>query len=131
MIFTYCPNLMFLASPWLETDFQTRHFADFEQFKVIYFANFGQVKIDPIRFFLLTLDRSELFYCVWVRHTAKSDPKNSRTTNRIWHKLFSMIESGGIKNWFPESINRLQRFSLLFLSVPRFSDFCDKIKYLL
>ena len=49
---------MFLASPWLEIyiDFQTSHFADFEQFKVdIYFANFGQVKIDPIRFFT-TLD---------------------------------------------------------------------------
>ena len=35
-------------------DFQTSHFAEFEQFKVdIYFANFGQVKIDPIRSFLL------------------------------------------------------------------------------
>ena len=40
-------------------DFQTSHFADFEQFKVdIYIANFGQVKIDSIRSFLLTLDRS-------------------------------------------------------------------------
>ena len=35
-------------------DFQTSHFAEFEQFKVdIYFANFGQVKIDPIWSFLL------------------------------------------------------------------------------
>ena len=46
---------MFLASAWLEiyTDFQTSHFADFEQFKVyIYLANFGQFEIDPIRFFM-------------------------------------------------------------------------------
>ena len=46
----------------------------------------------------------------------------------IWHKSFSMIQSGGIKTWFPQSINRLQRFSTLFLPVTRFSDFCDKIK---
>ena len=52
---------MFLASSWLEIyiDFQIRHFADFEQFKFdIPFANFGQVKTDPIRSHLLTLDRS-------------------------------------------------------------------------
>ena len=45
---------MFLASPWLELyiDFQTSHFAVFEQFKVdSYFANFRQVKIDPVRLF--------------------------------------------------------------------------------
>ena len=52
---------MFLASVCQDIyiDFQTGHFADFEQFRVdIHFANFGQVKIDPICFFLLTLDRS-------------------------------------------------------------------------
>ena len=52
---------MFLASLWLEIyiDFQTSHFADFEQFKVdIYLANFGPVKIDPIWLFLLNLDES-------------------------------------------------------------------------
>ena len=30
---------------------------------------------------------------------------------------------------FPQSLNRLKRFSLLFLSVTQFSDFWDKIKY--
>ena len=48
---------MFSASPWLEIyiDFQISHLAEFEQFKAdIYFANFGQVKIDPIRSFLLS-----------------------------------------------------------------------------
>ena len=40
---------MFLASRWRHIDFQTSHFADFEQFKVdICFANFEQAKIDPI-----------------------------------------------------------------------------------
>ena len=42
---------------------------------------------------------------------------------------FSVIQPAGIRNWFPQSINRLQRFSLLFLSVAGFSDLCDKIKY--
>ena len=46
-----------------DIDFQTDNFADFEQFKVgIYFANIGQIKIDPICSLLLTLDRSQLFY---------------------------------------------------------------------
>ena len=55
-------------------DFQTSHFAEFEQFKVdIYFTNFGQVKIHSIQSFLLTLDRSQLFYRVWVTHAAKND----------------------------------------------------------
>ena len=56
------------------TDFQTSHFADFELFKVdIYFANFAQVKIDPTWSFLLTLDKPQLFYWVWVRHDLKID----------------------------------------------------------
>ena len=64
MMFTCCPNLMFLVlRDWRYIDFQTGYFADFEQFKVdIYFANFGQVRIDPIFFLFLTLDRSKLFY---------------------------------------------------------------------
>ena len=49
--------------------------------------------------------------------------------HRIWHMSFSMIQSVGIKNWVPQSINRLQRFSLLFLFVTDFSGFCDKTKY--
>ena len=71
-------------------DFQTGHFAAFEQFKVdIHFANVGQEKIDPIHSLLLTLDKSLLFHCVWARHAAISNPnplrliKNSRTTHRI------------------------------------------------
>ena len=56
IMFFRCPNLMFLAPPWLEKyRFQTSHFADFEQFKVdICFTNFWQVKIHPIWSFLLT-----------------------------------------------------------------------------
>ena len=48
---------------YIYIDFQTNHFADFELFKAdICFSNFGQVKIGPIRSFLLTLDRSQVFY---------------------------------------------------------------------
>ena len=42
---------------------------------------------------------------------------NSRTTHQIWHNSFSMIESARIKNWLPQLISRLQRFSLSFLLV--------------
>ena len=46
--------------------FQTSHFAAFEQLKVeIYFANFGQVKID-------------LLYWVCVRHASKIDSNSLR-----------------------------------------------------
>ena len=51
--------------------------------------------------------------------------KNPRTTHGIWQMLFSMTQSGGIKN-----CDRLQRFSLsLFPSVTRFFLFArqDKI----
>ena len=75
IMFTCCPNLMFLASPWLKIyRFSNWSFCYFEQFKVdIYFTNFGQVQIDPIRSILLTLDRSQLFYWVWVRHAVKTN----------------------------------------------------------
>ena len=50
----------------LDIQIFTGHFADFEQFKVdIYFANYGQVRIDPIFFLLLTLNRSVILL-VWV-----------------------------------------------------------------
>ena len=48
---------------WIYIDFQTDHFADFEQFKIgSHFADFGQVKIEPTCLFLLFLGRSLLFY---------------------------------------------------------------------
>ena len=41
--------------------FQTSHFADLEQFEIgSHLADFGQLKIDPICFFLLTFGRSQL-----------------------------------------------------------------------
>ena len=100
MMFSYCPNLMFLASAWY-IDFQTGHFFDF-------FLTWG---------ILLSLGKT----------CHKNNLKYSRTMYRIWHKSFSMIQSAIIKNWFPQSINRLHRFSLLFIPVTRFSDFCNKI----
>ena len=45
---------MFLAFPWLEIDFQTGHFADFEHFKIdSSLTDFGKVNIDPTGSFLL------------------------------------------------------------------------------
>ena len=52
------------------------HFADFEEFKAdIHFSNFGQVKTVPICSFLLPVGRAQLLYSVWVRHSAKNNPK--------------------------------------------------------
>ena len=63
MMFTCCPDLMFLPLPdWRYIDFQTGHFAAFERFKFdTHFAYFGKVKIDLIRSLLLALDRSQLY----------------------------------------------------------------------
>ena len=75
--------------------------------------------------FLLSLNRLQLFYWIWARHAAINNPnpllliRNSRTRHRIWHKPFLIIQSGRIKNWLPQTINRLQRSSL-FLSVTYF-----------
>ena len=45
-------------------DFQTGHFANFEQFKIYsHFTDFGQFKIVLI----YNLGRSQLFYQVWAR----------------------------------------------------------------
>ena len=48
--------------------------------------------------FFTVLDRSQSFFCIWVRTYCKkqSNPpfdKNSRHTHKIWHKSFSMIQS--------------------------------------
>ena len=75
LMFTCCPNLMFLTSSWL---------------KIHRFSNWP-VKTDPICSLLLTLNRSQLFHWIWARHTTKNNPnptsliKNSRTKHRIWH----------------------------------------------
>ena len=89
---------MFLASPVTE---ETQIFS----FKIDnQFSDFGQVKIDPPRSFLQTLGRTQLFYWVWARQAAKSNPiplrltKNSRTKYKIWRESFSMIQSTRIKN---------------------------------
>ena len=75
IMFTCCPNLMFLASPLLKIyRFSNWTFCYFEEFKIdIYFTNFGQVKIDHIWSSLLTLDSFQLFYWLWVRHVVKNN----------------------------------------------------------
>ena len=94
---------IFDVSSFSIIDFQTGHFANFEQFKIdSHFANFGKVNINPNCLFLVTLDRLQLFYWAWVRlrlwkaiQTCLT--KNSRTMHRIWHKQFSTIQSAEIK----------------------------------
>ena len=123
-MFTNSSNLMFLASPWL---------------KIYRYSNWSfcwlwavqrlTLRSSRLIFILLTLGKSKLTLIVLFYYFEQTEfgqdmpwktiQKNSRTTNRILHKSF-----------FPQSINRLPRFSLLFLPVTRFSDFCDKIKYL-
>ena len=113
-MFTCCPNLMFLASLWLEIHrFSNWSFCYFVQFKVdIHFANIGQVRIDPICFLLLTLDRLQL-KMLQVAGREKQSNENSTTMHRIWHKLFLVIQSAGIKNWCLPPTNRLLKVQSL------------------
>ena len=86
VMFDWYPNLIFLASPWLEIiDFQTSHFAD-SKFKVQSLLSsklsfilliLGKPKLTLSRPFLLTLDISLLFYWVWVKLSLFDN--NSRT----------------------------------------------------
>ena len=118
-------------SPWLEIHrFSNGSFCWIWAVQNWYFANFGYVKIDPISSSLVTLDRSQLFYWVLARHAAKTNPKKNQELHiGSGASIFSDSVSGN-QNWFPQSINRPQRFGLLFLPVTRFSDVCDKIMYL-
>ena len=71
--------------------------------KLSLFVLFGQVTVT-----LLSLGKT---YREKQSKRSRFD-KNSRTTIND--------SSAGIKNWFPQSINRLYMFNLLFLSVTRF-----------
>ena len=55
----------------------------------------GKSKLSLIVFFT-TVDRSQLFYSVWVRHTAKNNPNALRLIKIEGPQ--SMIQSAGIKN---------------------------------
>ena len=113
MRFTCCPNLMFLAFHFATFIFQTGHFANFEQFKIDgHFSDF-----DPRHLYLLILSRSHLFYQLWARClTTKNIPNPSRTTHRIWLKLFSMTESIKIKNWLGSPLNKWTSKAQPFIS---------------
>ena len=79
VIFTCCPNLIFLASKWLTGDREIANWSFCWQVKPnIHFANFGQVKTVPDCSFLLTVDRSQLLYSVWVGRVAKNNPNPLR-----------------------------------------------------
>ena len=129
MMFTYCPNLMFLASLWLEIDFQICHIADFEQFRVdIHFANFGQVKTDPICSFLLLWTGHSYFTVFRQDITQKTIQKIQEPCIGSSRSHFQWFNQRN-QELFSQSINTFQRIHLLFLCLTRFSDFGDKIKY--
>ena len=75
MRFTWCPNLMFLAFPWLERyRFSNWPFCCPWAIKVDSHSTVGQVRIEPTRSFKW-LCRSQLFYWCWARCcTAKNNP---------------------------------------------------------
>ena len=96
---------------------------DIEILKLVILVTLSSSKLI---FILITLGKSELMlfvpfywlwtgqllYWVWVSYVVKNNPNPLRLIeiqepHRIWDNLFSMIQSAGIKNWFPQSINRL------------------------
>ena len=103
MLLTCCPNLMFLAFPWYR-DFKLVILLLWEvqswySFCYLWaspncpylflFTDCGQVIVT-----LLSLGKT----CREKQSKPSPFDKNSRTTQKIWHKLFPMIQSAGIKN---------------------------------
>ena len=88
-----------------------------EQFKIdSHFANLSRSKLTLLVFFYW-LWASQLFCRVCTKHCiAKNNPTPLPLTKKQAGKsYFIMIQSVGTKNWIPLSINRPQRFTLLFL----------------
>ena len=113
-------------------NFQTDHFANFEQFKIdSHFANFGQVWIDPTRVVLLTLRMSVILMSLsktGCEKQSKTSPFDKKIGPAISHfQSFSQQQSR--TGCVPQLINTPQRLNVLFLSVTLFSNVCDKIKY--
>ena len=129
----YLLSKLDVSSFFMIRDFQG-NFADFEQFKIdSNFASLVQSKLTLIVH----------LYWLWVGHSCFTDygqefrtkkqskpssfDKNSKSRLRTWHKSCSMIRSVVIRSWILQLINRLQGSNLL--SVTRFADLCDKVKY--
>ena len=131
MRLTWCPNLLFLASPRLERyRFSNRSFWAVQSVKLFCWLWLSQnwpyslilVMLGKSQFILLSLGK--MLDC-----EKQSKPPLLDKKFRVWHKSFSMIQSARIKNWVSQLLRRLQRFNLSLLSVTRFSDLSDKIKY--
>ena len=122
----------YLLHDWRYINFQTDHFANFEQFKIdSHFANFGQVWIDPTRVVLLTLRMSVILMSLsktGCEKQSKTSPFDKKIGPAISHfQSFSQQQSR--TGCVPQLINTPQRLNVLFLSVTLFSNVCDKIKY--
>ena len=131
-----CPNLMFLASPWLRyIQFQTGHFPNFEQFEIdSHSATLVKSRLILCVYFntlnksVILLSFSKMLDCEKQSKPPTLD-KSSGTTHRVWYKAFSMIQSTKIKNWIPQLISRLERVSLWIPFCNTFFDLSHKIKY--
>ena len=108
MMFTCCPDLMFLASAWQEMHrlpnwsfcwvwaVQSRSSICNKPKLTLFvsFYYFGRVTV-----ILLGVGKK----CREQQSKPSPFDKISKTTHRIWHKLFLMIQSPVIINWFPKS----------------------------
>ena len=82
MRFTCWPNLMLLASPWLEI-YRLSNWS-FEHIKIVdsHFSDFGQLKIDPTYLFLW-LWASDSNFTVW----RQDRPSKTIQTLSVWLKV--------------------------------------------
>ena len=113
-----------LLCDWRYIDFQTGHFADFQQFKIdIHFANFSQVIIDPICDFLL----------LWTCHSYFTESgqdilgKTSQKIQELHQDLAQVIFNDSIRgDQEPVSSINKQASKVQFLSVTHFLIFATK-----
>ena len=117
-------------------DFQTGHFDDFEQFKIDRqeLKSLGKSKLTLLvclyqlrQVTVILLSLGEMLGREKQSKPSLSDLKSKNQALNLAQVIFNDLKSAWIKkNCVPKLINRLQRFNLLFLSVTRFSDLCDK-----
>ena len=70
---------------------------DFRQ--VIIDLEFGQILFRQVTVILLSLRNT-------LVHKKQFERKKIQETHRTWPKSFSMIQSGGIKNWLGSPVNK-------------------------
>ena len=125
MRLTCMSNLMLLGFPWLKNILSNWKFDYFEQFKInSYFAAFnsyfGQVTNILLSLGKILGHKKQSKASMFAKKT-QEPPTGPGTIHFQW---FSQQEAR--TGWVLQSINRLQRLSILFFSVTHFSNLCDK-----